>query len=67
MTSNFDNPQSLERPVISVCTVVVVLTLLFVTTRVYLAFQSKHKLVLDECTHLPFQTQMVIRVSLNRE
>ena len=67
LTSNFDNPQSLERLVIGVCALMVILTLSFVTTRVYLALQSKHKLALDECTHLPFQTQIVIESPLIRE
>ena len=67
VTSNFDNPPSLERLVIGVCTIMLVLTLLFVTTRVFLAFQSKQRLALDECTQLQFHTQMTMEFPLNRE
>ena len=49
VTSNFSNPPSLEHLAIRICTVLMALTLMFVTTRVYLAFQSNHKLALDEC------------------
>ena len=50
VTPNFVNPPSLERLVISIGAVMTPLTLCFVITRTYLAFQSKRKLVLDECT-----------------
>lgn len=64
--SNFDNPSTLDRLVIGVCTVMMALTLFFVTTRVYLAFQSKHKLVLDECTYLRILVSNGERVSADQ-
>ena len=51
VTPNFVDPPTLERLVIGVAAVMTPLTLGFVMTRLYLAFQPKHKLLLDECTH----------------
>ena len=46
---NFIDPPSREGLVIWVCAVITPLMLFFVTTRVYLALQSKRKLASDEC------------------
>lgn len=52
VTPDFVNHPSLERLVIGIGAVMTALTLCFVATRVSLALESKHRLVLDECTHL---------------
>lgn len=65
VTPNFKNPPSLVPATICVCTVMVSLTLFFVATRVYMAFQLKHKLALDECTRVRFSfwTTKMIRLT----